>query len=322
VRRAFVRELAEIAERDARILLITGDLGFSVVEPFADRHPDRFFNAGVAEQNMVGLATGLAESGFIPFVYSIATFAALRPYEFVRNGPVLHQLPVRIVGTGGAFDYGTAGPTHHALEDVGIMRMQPGLAVICPADAQQTTSALHATWDLPGPIYFRVGKDETTCVAGLDGRFRLAGAELVRDGTDLLLLTTGSIAADTVAAAEGLAGEGMSCAVLVVATLNPPPAEELEGALARFPVAVSVESHYVTGGLGSLAAEVIAEAGLRCRLSRCGVRRGSEGMSGSEGWLAAQHGLSVEGLMRSAREALAQGCWPEARLKAPIKATG
>ncbi|MEA2534379.1 MAG: transketolase [Actinomycetota bacterium] len=318
MRRAFVQELAEIAERDARILLITGDLGFSVVEPFADRHPDRFFNAGVAEQNMVGLATGLAESGFIPFVYSIATFAALRPYEFVRNGPVLHQLPVRIVGTGGAFDYGTAGPTHHALEDVGIMRMQPGLAVICPADAQQTTSALHATWDLPGPIYFRVGKDETTCVAGLNGRFRLGGAELVRDGTDLLLLTTGSIAADTVAAAEALAGEGVSCAVLVVATLNPPPVEELEGALARFPVAVSVESHYVTGGLGSLAAEVIAEAGLRCRLSRCGVRRGSEGISGSEGWLAAQHGLSVEGLMSSAREALAQGCLPEAPLKVPV----
>ncbi|MEA2588078.1 MAG: transketolase [Actinomycetota bacterium] len=318
MRRAFVQELAEIAERDARILLITGDLGFSVVEPFADRHPDRFFNAGVAEQNMVGLATGLAESGFIPFVYSIATFAALRPYEFVRNGPVLHNLPVRIVGTGGAFDYGTAGPTHHALEDLGIMRMQPGLAVICPADAQQTTAALHATWDLPGPIYFRVGKDETTCVAGLDGRFRLGGAELVREGTDLLLLTTGSIAADTVAAAEALVGEGVSCAVLVVATLNPPPVEELEGALARFPVAVSVESHYVTGGLGSLAAEVIAEAGLRCRLSRCGVRRGSEGISGSEGWLAAQHGLSVEGLMSSAREALAQGCLPEVPLKAPV----
>jgi transketolase len=188
------------------------------------------------------------------------------------------------------------------------MRMQPGLAVICPADAQQTTSALHATWDLPGPIYFRVGKDETTSVAGLEGRFRFGGAELVRDGTELLLLTTGSIAADSVAAAEALAAEGVSCAVLVVATLNPPPVVELAGALARFPVAVSVESHYVTGGLGSLAAEVIAEAGLRCRLSRCGVRRGSEGVSGSEGWLAAQHGLSVEGLMNSARDALAQGC--------------
>ena len=318
MRRAFVRELAEIAERDARILLITGDLGFSVVEPFADRHPDRFFNAGVAEQNMLGLATGLAASGFIPFVYSIATFAALRPYEFVRNGPVLHNLPVRIVGTGGAFDYGTAGPTHQALEDVGIMRLQPGLAVICPADAQQTTSALHATWDLPGPVYYRVGKDETTCMAGLDGRFRLDGAEFVREGSDLLLLTTGSIAADAVAAADALAGEGTSCAVLVVATLTPPPVEDLARALARVPVAVTVEGHYVTGGLGSLAAEVIAEAGLPCRLTRCGVRRGTEGVSGSEAWLAAQHGLSVEGLVTSAREALAQACLPEAPLKAPI----
>ena len=101
---------------------------------------------------------------------------------------------------------------------------------------------------------------------------------------------------------------GTSCAVLVVATLNPPPVEDLAGALARFPAAVTVEGHYVTGGLGSLAAEVIAEAGLRCRLTRCGVRRGLEGISGSEAWLAAQHGLSVEGLVSSAREALAQGC--------------
>src|SRR2546421_5772483 len=213
MRAAFIRGLVEIADRDPRVLLVTGDLGFTVIEPFADRYPERFFNAGVSEQNMVGLATGLAEAGFIPFVYSIATFATLRPYEFIRNGPVLHNLPVRIVATGGAFDYGTAGPTHHALEDVGIMRMQPGLAVICPADAQQTTSALHATWDLPGPIYFRVGKDETTSVAGLDGRFRLGGAELVPEGGDLLLLTTGSITADALAAADALGGEGTTCAV-------------------------------------------------------------------------------------------------------------
>src|SRR2546430_13511332 len=180
MRRAFINTLVELAEHDPRIMLLTGDLGYLALEPFSERFPDRFFNAGVAEQNMVGLATGLAESGFIPFVYSIATFAALRPYEFVRNGPVLHNLPVRIVGTGGAFDYGTAGPTHHALADLGIMRMPPGLAVICPAGAQQTTSARHATWGLPGPLYFRAGKDETTCVPGLDGRFRLGGAELVR----------------------------------------------------------------------------------------------------------------------------------------------
>src|SRR5919107_1896887 len=104
MRAAFAATLTELAERDERILLLTGDLGFMALEPFSRRFPDRFFNVGVAEQNMVGLATGLAEAGFIPFVYSIVTFASLRPYEFIRNGPILHQLPVRIVGIGGGFE--------------------------------------------------------------------------------------------------------------------------------------------------------------------------------------------------------------------------
>src|SRR5690242_10172481 len=137
MRQAFTKALTHIAENDPRIVLLTADLGYTVLEPFAERFPDRFFNVGVAEQNMVGLATGLAESGFIPFVYSIATFACLRPYEFIRNGPVLQRLPVRIVGVGGGFEYGPAGPTHHAVEDVGVLRLQPGLAVVCPADYQQ-----------------------------------------------------------------------------------------------------------------------------------------------------------------------------------------
>src|SRR5262245_66613485 len=133
MRRAFVQTLTEIADRDSRILLLTGDLGYMALEPFAEKFPSRFFNVGVAEQNMIGLATGLAEAGFLPFVYSIVTFAALRPYEFIRNGPVLHRLPVRVVGVGGGFEYGTAGPTHHGIEDVGVMRLQPGLPVVAPA---------------------------------------------------------------------------------------------------------------------------------------------------------------------------------------------
>src|SRR5205807_8481796 len=152
MRRAFTNMLVELAEHDPRIMLLTGDLGYLALEPFSERFPDRFFNVGVAEQNMVGLATGLAEAGFIPFVYSIVTFASLRPYEFIRNGPILHRLPVRIVGVGGGFEYGSAGTTHHALEDLGVMRTQPGLTVIAPADSQQTRTAMRRTWDLPGPI--------------------------------------------------------------------------------------------------------------------------------------------------------------------------
>src|SRR5262249_47021604 len=177
VRGAFARTLAELASQDQRILLLTGDLGFMALEPFADRFPSRFFNVGVAEQNMVGMATGLAEAGYIPFVYSIATFATLRPYEFIRNGPILHQLPVRIVGMGGGFEYGSAGSTHHGLDDIGVMRVQPGIAIIAPADHVQARNAVLATWRLPGPIYYRLGKDDHTEVPGLEGGFELGRAQ-------------------------------------------------------------------------------------------------------------------------------------------------
>lgn len=295
MRAAVVQALTELAERDERIVLMTGDLGFMALEPFSDRFPDRFFNVGVAEQNMIGLATGLAESGFIPFVYSIATFASLRGYEFIRNGPIAHTLPVRIIGVGGGFDYGSAGPTHHGLEDVGVMRLQPGLTVIAPADHRQAKSALMETWNLEGPVYYRIGKDDRTVVPGLDGRFTLGRNELVRDGGSLVLVSMGSTAAAAVAAAEEL-----DAAALIVSTLNPAPSEELARALSRFERVLTVEAHYVTGGLGSLVAEVIAERGLSCRLERCAVREPSDGRSGSPTYYLARHGLSKEAIVARA----------------------
>src|SRR3984885_2321195 len=130
MRREFVEALVEIAEHDERGVLLTGDLGFPALEPFSERFSDRFFNAGVSEQNMVGMATGLAEAGLRPYVYSIATFASLRPYEFIRNGPVVPPLPVQVIGIGGGIDYGHNGVSHFALEDVSIMRTQPGMTVV------------------------------------------------------------------------------------------------------------------------------------------------------------------------------------------------
>lgn len=305
MRGAFARTLTELAERDPRVLLLTGDLGYMALEPFSDRFPDRFFNVGVAEQNMVGLATGLAEAGFLPFLYSIATFASLRPYEFIRNGPVLHQLPVRIAGVGGGFEYGSAGISHYGLEDAGVMRLQPGLTVVAPADHQQARAALLATWDLPGPVYYRLGKDDRTVVPGLDGRFDPSRAELVREGDDLLLLTMGSLAPEAVTAAEILSGKhGIEATVAVVAMLSPAPTEHLAGLLGRFPVTLTAEAHYVTGGLGSLVCELVAERGLGGRVVRCGVDRMPSGISGSQGYLQAQFGLDAASLAARAHEAL------------------
>ena len=142
MRKAFIDALSQLAAADERVILLTGDLGYMVMEPFRARFPDRFINVGVAEQNMIGVATGLAEAGFLPYTYSIATFASLRPFEFIRNGPVLHHLPVRMVGMGMGFEYGHGGPSHYALEDIGALRTLPGLTIVIPADSPQTTTAL------------------------------------------------------------------------------------------------------------------------------------------------------------------------------------
>jgi transketolase len=304
VRSTFIRTLGELAERDPRIMLLTGDLGYQVVEPFAERFTDRFINVGVAEQNMVGIATGLAEAGFIPFCYSIGTFASLRPYEFIRNGPILHGFQARIVGVGAGFDYGVNGVTHYAIEDVGVMRIQPAMTVIAPADYEQARTSLLATWDRPGPIYYRLGKDEQTSVPDLRGAFELGRAQLIREGHDLIMVVMGSVATEAAAAAEALAARDISAAVAVVASFNPSPTEDLTNLLEQFPLAMTVEAHYVVGGLGSFVSEVIADRGLGCRLVRCGVQWTPHGNSGSTRYLQEVHGISAAKLTETAVQML------------------
>jgi transketolase len=304
MRAAFVETLVELGERDPRVLLLTADLGFMALEPFAERNPTQFMNVGVAEQNMVGVACGLAEAGFLPFVYSIATFASMRGYEFIRNGAVLHELPVRIVGVGGGFEYGPAGPTHHALEDVGLMRMHSHLTVIAPADHQQTRKALLATWDLPGPVYYRLGKDDKTTVPGLEARFDMGRITFIGNGSDLLFLSMGSVSVEAQAAVELLAAGGLHCTLGIVAYVNPAPIADLTEVLSRFPVAITVEAHHVSGGLGSLVSEVIADHGIACTIVRCGVSSQTSGLTGSQAYLHRVHGLDRESLVTTALKAV------------------
>lgn len=274
------------------------------LEPFAEDFPDRFFNVGVAEQNMIGLATGLAQSGFLPFCYSIATFASLRAYEFTRNGPLHHRLPVRIVGVGGGFEYGTAGPSHHGLEDAGVMRIQPGMTVVAPADHLQARSALLETWNLPGPIYYRLGKDDKTTIPGLDGRFRLGRTEVVREGSDALIVAMGAVAAEAAAGAELLTARGIATGMHVIASIAPPPVDDLLQALASVPLVVTVEAHYLSGGIGSLVAEVIAEHSLSCRLVRLAVRSQGGAVTGSQDYLHESHGLTTAAIVGATHDAL------------------
>ena len=304
MRQSFLRQLTELAATDDRVMLLTADLGYMAVEVFADRFPKRFLNVGVAEQNMVAVATGLASDGFMPFVYSIVPFAVLRPYEFIRNGPVHHHLPVRIVGVGGGFEYGHNGFSHYGLDDLGVMRVQPGLTIVAPADRQQTVNALFATWQSDGPIYYRLGKDENRLVPGLDGRFSESQCEILGNGRDALLVTIGSISTEAAAAAEQLAADGVGVTLAVVSTFNESCAQHLATLMTSFPTVVSVEAHYITGGLGSWVAEVIAEAGVDAQLTRCAVRSLAVGKTGSERYMNHLHGISAAAIRERTLAAL------------------
>ncbi len=292
MRKSFLSTLMEIAGVSDKIVFLTADLGFMAVEPFASQYPERFYNVGVAEQNLVGIATGMAEAGYIPFIYSIVSFSVLRPYEFIRNGPIAHRLPVRIVGVGGGVEYSKDGISHYGLEDVGVLRVQPGITIVTPADSNQARQALLQTWNLPNPVYYRLGKDDRYEVPDLNGRFEIDKVQIVRPGHDVLLLTMGSIVPEAVQASINLAKQGVSAMVGIVSNFNPAPVEHLKQLLPQFPLAVTVEAHYITGGLGSLVAEVIADNGLACRVLRCGFKTVPDGVSGSLKYMYDRYGLS------------------------------
>jgi transketolase len=236
-------------------------------------------------------------------VYSISTFASMRPYEFIRNGPVLHRLPVRVIGIGEGVDYGHNGMTHYALEDIAIMRVQPGLTVVTPAASSQVSSMLGAVQPLAGPVYLRVSK-QSVSVPELGDQFELGRTQQIVEGDDLAIVVMGALTESAVAAARLLAADGIRASVTVVSCVAPAPVEDLVGLLGSVPAALSVESHYITGGLGSLLAEVIAEGGLGCRLVRAGVREQPFGISGGRAYMHEQLGLSPERLAETAARTL------------------
>jgi transketolase len=294
MRKAFFDTLVELAHHDERIFLLTADLGYMALEPFADTFPKRFLNVGVAEQNMVGLATGLAEAGYIPFTYTIAPFSVLRPYEFIRNGPIYHQLPVRIVGIGGGIEYSKDGISHYGIDDIGVLRVQPGITILTPADYEQASTALSATWNLPGPIYYRLSKDDKSVVKEMNGHFELGRAQIIDKGKDVLIIALGSIAHEAVKATDILRQHGIFSTIMIVSCVSPPPISDILDNISRFKLVVTVEAHYIIGGLGSLVSEIIAEHGLKCPLIKCGIRNTPNGLCGSQNFVYDMHGLTGE----------------------------
>jgi transketolase len=285
MRTAFIETLCELAERDGRIWLVTGDLGFSVLEGFARRFPDRFLNAGVAEQNMTGIAAGLARCGNVVFTYSIANFPTLRCLEQIRNDVCYHEGNVKVVAVGGGYAYGPQGYTHHGVEDLAVMRALPNMTVVAPGDPVEARLATRALAAQPGPGYLRLGKANEPVVHASEPDFALGRAIMVRPGNDLTLISTGGMLAECVAVAERMADGGIDARVLSMPTLKPLDADAILRAARETRAIVTAEEHSIVGGLGSAVAEVLAETPGVGRLRRFGVADHLQRAVGSQAYL-------------------------------------
>jgi transketolase len=298
VRNAFLETLFDLARQDGRITFITGDLGYRVVERFAEALPQQFLNAGVAEQNMTSIAAGMALSGKIAFTYSIANFPTLRCLEQIRNDVCYHDANVKIVAVGGGFSYGALSVTHHAVEDLGVMRCMPNMLVVAPGDPVETCAATRALVAQSGPAYLRLGKAGEPTVHHGPIEFELGRAIVVRDGRDLTLMSTGGMLHTAVKAAEQLAAAGIQARVLSMHTLKPLDTDAVLDAARDTGVVVTLEEHSVIGGLGSAVAELLAEReDLRPRFKRLGLPSAFSPHIGSQEYLLAKHGLNVEAVV-------------------------
>ena len=298
MRNAFIKRLIELATQDERIVLLTADMGFSVIEEFAQNFSKRFYNMGVSEQNMVGVATGLAKDGFLPFVYSIAPFVTSRPYEFIKNGPVLHNLPVRLVAIGAGFEYGTLGSTHHLIEDVALMRTWPNMMFVAPVDSKHAALALDKTYNNDGPIYYRIGKNDNIAIDGINS-FETDFIQLIKSDGDTLILSLGSMAGEAQNAVNKLIAKGVKISFGIIPTFNKEVIKDLTNLLRKYRRIVTIEAHYLNGGIGSLIAEIIAENGINCRLKRLAIRDLSDGIYGSETFMYKKNYISSDDIINA-----------------------
>jgi transketolase len=295
VRNAFLDTLFELAQQDERVVFITGDLGYRVVEKFMEQRPRQFLNAGVAEQNMTGLAAGMALSGKIVFTYSIGNFPTMRCLEQIRNDVCYHEANVKIVTVGGGFAYGPMGVTHHAIEDLAVMRAIPGLMVVAPGDPVETRAATRAITAHPGPCYLRLGKAGEPTVHPGPIEFQLGKAIRFREGRDLTLISTGGMLQTAAKAAERLATQGIQTRVLSMHTLKPLDESAVLAAARETGCIATLEEHSVNGSLGSAVAELLAETwDVKVPFKRIGMPPIFSPYIGSQEYMLQKHGLNDE----------------------------
>jgi transketolase len=300
------RVLADLADADDRIVVLTADLGFSnrTIE-FARRHPDRFFDLGIAEHNMVSVAAGLAACGAIPYVGTFASFLALMCCEQIRTDLAYPNLRVRLLSHHAGISLGYYGTSHHATEDIGVMRSMANMKIVCPSDAYSFEQALKQTVDLDGPIYFRLGRGRDPDVYHPGDKWKFGKISVLRNGKDGLLLSNGIMVAAACEAADRLAKEGIGLTVVDLHTLQPLDIERLLLLISEHKRVFVAEEHNTFGGVATIVADAVIDAGINdVRLVRMGMPSNEYAIIGPPYYLYQHYGLDGAGVAERIRTTL------------------
>ena len=299
MRDAFINSLTELAENDKDIILLTGDLGFGVFEEFETRFPGQYFNVGIAEQNMMGLAAGLSLEGKKVVAYSIGNFASLRCLEQIRNDACYHDANITVVASGGGFSYGSLGMSHHTTEDLAILRALPNMVVVAPCTKNEAKEATKQLVSTKGVGYLRLDKTAAEEVA-LAQPFSIGKSRIFREGTDLTLIATGGILEEAVLAAKELEQFGLDVKILGIHTVKPIDKEEILKSALETGGLVVIEEHNKDGGLGSAVAEVCMDhAVLPNKFLRIGLNNTFSSIVGSQHYLRAQYEIDHKAIVSS-----------------------
>lgn len=255
MRNAFANEVTQLAKTDSRIVLLSGDIGNKLFDEFKGVDSNRFYNCGIAEGNMMGVAAGMALSGLRPIVYTITPFTTTRCFEQIRVDVCYHEAPVIIVGTGSGLSYAELGATHHSLEDLAILRTLPGMTVMAPCDANELRAALRAALMQDTPTYIRIGKKGEMQIFDSAPDLQIGKAAIISPGSDVSLICTGTLMGEAVIAADLLKKKGLSVELVSMHTVKPLDVSYLKNAAKRFKLMVSIEEHGIIGGLSGAISE-------------------------------------------------------------------
>lgn len=305
-RQAYGEALIELVEKNDKVVVLDADLANATQTcKVAKAHPEKFYNCGIAEANMVDIAAGMSTMGLIPYCSSFAMFAAGRAYEQIRNSVAYPHFNVKVCATHAGVSVGEDGGSHQCIEDIALMRVIPGMTVICPADANEAKAATMAIAEMNGPVYMRLARLATPVFEGdMVKPFEIGKANVLREGKDVAIFATGLMVSESLAAAEKLAKEGIDAAVINIHTIKPIDADAVIKAASETGALVTAENHNVIGGLGSAVAEVLAEQ-RPTPLERVGVKD-HFGQVGKAPYLMGVFGITAADIAKAARKAIAR----------------